>query len=57
LALSRWTRAQQSYPTLTHAPLCHVLVGYMGSVTVLEAIADVMKKMKAANNGQVTYGK
>jgi len=29
----------------------------MGSVTVLEAIADVMQKMKVANDGHVTYGK
>uniref|UniRef100_A0A7S3QUY8 pyridoxal kinase n=1 Tax=Dunaliella tertiolecta TaxID=3047 RepID=A0A7S3QUY8_DUNTE len=33
----------------------HLLSGYMGSVTVLEAIADVMQKMKAANDGHVTY--
>eukprot|EP00967_Tisochrysis_lutea_P047718 scaffold58086_cov20-Tisochrysis_lutea.AAC.2 len=30
--------------------------GYMGSVTVLEAIADVMQKMKAANDGHRQKG-
>lgn len=30
--------------------------GYMGSETILQAIADVMERIKAANNNHVTYG-
>lgn len=40
----------------SHANYDRRCTGYMGSITVLEAIADVMQKMKAANDGHVTYG-
>mmetsp|Transcript_16356 Transcript_16356/g.28042 ORF Transcript_16356/g.28042 Transcript_16356/m.28042 type:complete len:336 (+) Transcript_16356:1-1008(+) len=33
----------------------HLLTGYIGSVTMLEAIVGVVEKVKEANQGQLTY--